>query len=171
MDGSRFKTIFLPFHGKLYRIAYRYLGNQSDAEDVVQETYIKLWQKRNELEALINPEGFSVAVLKNSCLDCLRKVKCQKMPLNDLSAIESTLASEQIERREEIGYIQMMVKKLPVQQQQIIEMKIWNNLSDKEIEQQTGYTKGNIKVMMSRARRKIKEHYKKWEQDECRRII
>ena len=169
MDGSHFKRIFLPFHGKLYRVAVRFLGNQSDAEDMVQETYIKLWQKRHELEALINPESFAVTVLKNSCLDFLRKVKPHQISLSEFQIPATAPVAEQIEKKEALGYIQKIMQKLPFKQQQVVEMKIWNNLSDNEIEQRTGLTKGNIKVMVSRARKTIKNHYFNWEQDDNRR--
>ena len=64
MNADAFKQIFLPYHKKMYRIAYRMVENQPDAEDIVQETYIKLWQKRNEIEHIENTESFAVEVLK-----------------------------------------------------------------------------------------------------------
>ena len=52
MDAASFKQQFLPCHAKLYRVAFRLMGNVQDAEDMVQEAYLKLWKKRDEL-----PEG------------------------------------------------------------------------------------------------------------------
>ena len=49
MDASDFKQRFLPYHRRLYRVAFLQLGNAQDAEDMVQEAYLKLWQRRNEL--------------------------------------------------------------------------------------------------------------------------
>ena len=46
MDAESFKKEFLPYHRKLYCIAYRLLENAADAEDLVQEAYLKLWDKR-----------------------------------------------------------------------------------------------------------------------------
>ena len=166
MDSNHFKKIFLPFHGKLYRIAYRFLENQADAEDMVQDTYIKLWQKRDELEALINPESFAVTLLKNNCLDFLRKVKPDVLSLYEIPAPTQETVAEQIERREQLEYVQVIMSHLPALQKQVVELKIWDNLSDVEIEQCTGLKKGNIKVIVSRARKTIKEHYLKWEKYE-----
>ncbi|MDR1632130.1 MAG: RNA polymerase sigma factor, partial [Dysgonamonadaceae bacterium] len=67
MNAEIFKKIFLPYHKKLYRIAYKFLENQQDSEDIVQETYIKLWRKRDDWESVINPESFAVTLLKNNC--------------------------------------------------------------------------------------------------------
>ena len=49
MDVDVFKQRFLPFHPKLYRIAYALLDNKADAEDILQDAYCKLWNKRDEL--------------------------------------------------------------------------------------------------------------------------
>ena len=168
MHAEIFKKIFLPYHKKLYRVAYKFLENQQDSEDIVQETYIKLWQKRNDWESIINPESFAVTLLKNNCLDYLKKVKPEINSIEGVivPAIESLLA--QIENRDELSHIRFIMRQLPVQQQQVIRLKIWDNLSDEEIEEITGLTRGNIKVLVSRARKKIKELYKNWEKYENR---
>ena len=72
MDAESFKKEFLPFHRKLYHIAFRLLENEADAEDLVQEAYLKLWDKRDGLAIISNPEAFSVTLIKNMCFDMLR---------------------------------------------------------------------------------------------------
>ena len=57
MDAESFKKEFLPYHRKLYCIAYRLLENAADAEDLVQEAYLKLWDKREGLAIISNPEA------------------------------------------------------------------------------------------------------------------
>ena len=54
MDTAEFKQQFLPYHRKLYRVAFRLTGNPQDAEDMVQEAYLKLWNKRDELADVLN---------------------------------------------------------------------------------------------------------------------
>lgn len=166
MDGEHFKRIFLPFHRKLYRMAYRFLENEQDAEDMVQETYIKLWKKRLELESLINPEAFAVVLLKNNCLDFLRKVKPNVLPMSEIHLPAPDAVDEQFENREQLRHIRIIMNQLPTMQKQVVELKIWDNLSDEEIAQRTGLNKGNIKVIVSRARKIIKERYLNWEKDE-----
>lgn len=56
MDTAEFKQQFLPYHRKLYRVAFRLTGNPQDAEDMVQEAYLKLWNKRDELADVLNTE-------------------------------------------------------------------------------------------------------------------
>lgn len=158
MTADTFKKIFLPYHKKLYGIAYRMVENQPDAEDIVQETYMKLWQKRNDTEHIENIESFAVAVLKNACFDFLRKMKPETVELSALSQKISFLET-QIEDKEKLQYVETIVKQLPERQQQLIRLRHYEELSDKEIEKLTGLKTGNIKVIISRARKTIKEQF------------
>ena len=73
MDTAEFKQQFLPYHRKLYRVAFRLTGNPQDAEDMVQEAYLKLWNKRDELADVLNTEAYCVTLIKNLCYDVLRR--------------------------------------------------------------------------------------------------
>lgn len=162
MNADIFKKIFLPYHKKLYRIAYKMFENQEDAEDMVQETYIKLWQKRDKIEFIENTEGFAVTVLKNTCLDFLRKTKPEIVELSAINQ-KNSLLETQIENEEKLRYIENIVTQLPERQQQLIRLKHYEELSDKEIEKITGLKTGNIKMILSRTRKTIKKLYQKIE--------
>jgi RNA polymerase sigma-70 factor (ECF subfamily) len=170
MDAENFKRVFLPYHRKLYGIAYKFLGNQTDAEDIVQETYIKLWHRRGELESLVNPESYAVTLLKNSCLDFIRKVKPELSGIFEIDMPSADSLIAQIENRDQLACIRDIMEQLPERQKQILQLKVWNNLSNEEIGKMTGLTQGNIKMIISRARKTIKELYKKWEKDENRKF-
>jgi RNA polymerase sigma-70 factor (ECF subfamily) len=147
-------------------MAYRFLENRQDSEDIVQETYIKLWQKREDWESIINPESFAVTLLKNNCLDYLKKAKPDTSPIDEMHIPATDSLSVQIENRDKLSHIQFIMKRLSARQQQVIRLKIWDNLSDEAIEKITGLTSGNIKTLVSRTRKKIKELYQNWEKYE-----
>jgi RNA polymerase sigma-70 factor (ECF subfamily) len=170
MNAEIFKKVFLPYHGKLYGIAYKILESHTDAEDAVQETYIKLWRRREELESLINPECYAITLLKNSCLDFVRKVKPEMSAIYEMNIPSDDSLISRIENKDQLVYVQNIMAKLPTRQKEVIQMKIWDNLSNEEIEQKTGLTQGNIKMIISRARKTIKKIYKQWEKDENRRF-
>ena len=162
MDAETFKRVFLPLHAKLYRMAFRFVENQADAEDMVQECYIKLWQKRYEWPVVQNPESFSVTVIKNICLDFLRKKKPESVSTDTLQ-VSIGSAETQIEQREQLEKIQTIVSQLPEKQKQVVKLKYWHDLPDEDIEKQTGLKRGNIKMILSRTRKMIQEQYSKWE--------
>ncbi|MFT4222494.1 RNA polymerase sigma factor [Dysgonomonas sp.] len=161
MDADTFKKVFIPYHQKLYRIAYRIVQDTASAEDIVQDTFIKLWNKRDEMESVDNTEAFAIIILRNTCLDHLRKTKNGRYTDYDTDMPETTSLSKQIEMQDEAEKIKYLINKLPDQQRQVMMMKHWDEYSDEEIEQATGLSAGNIRVILSRARKTIREQYSK----------
>lgn len=159
MDADTFKKVFIPYHQKLYRIAYRIVQDAASAEDIVQDTFIKLWNKRDEMQSIDNTEAFAIIILRNTCLDHLRKTKNDRYTDYDTDMPETTSLSKQIEMQDEAEKIKYLINKLPDQQRQVMMMKHWDEYSDEEIEQATGLSAGNIRVILSRARKTIREQY------------
>lgn len=159
MDAETFKKVFLPYHQKLYRIAYRIVQNTANAEDIVQESFIKLWNKRDELENIDNTEAFAIIILRNTCLDYLRKTKNDYHTSYDADIPETVSLSTQIEIQDDAKYVKSLINKLPEQQRQVMMLKHWDGYTDEEIESMTGISPGNIRVILSRARKTIREQY------------
>lgn len=160
MDAEIFKKIFLPYYQKLYRIAFRLLQDEAEAEDMVQDAYIKLWDKRNDLADIDNTEAFAIVVLRNLCLDQLRKSKDHLHAKYEVDIPEQLSLIGQVETLDELDYVRQLVEQLPEQQRQIMLFKHWDGYSDEEIEQITGMSAGNIRVSLSRARKSIREQFK-----------
>lgn len=164
MDAETFKKVFLPYHQKLYRIAYRIVQDAPNAEDIVQETFIKLWNKRGDMQDIENTEAFSIIILRNTCLDHLRKTKNDYHTNYDTDIPETASLVKQIEIQDEAERVKKLINKLPEQQRQVMIMKHWDGYSDEEIEQITGISPGNIRVILSRARKTIREQFIKIQQ-------
>lgn len=163
MDAESFKKMFLPCHAKLYSVAYRLLENASDAEDVLQEAYLKLWSKRGELTVISNPEAFAVAMVKNMCFDLLRSGKYlssrQHLPLSEA---QNVLPAESSEARDDVQVVKRIIARLPVQQQLVVTLRDVKGCSYEEVERVTGLSSVNVRVLLSRARKKIREEFNKW---------
>jgi len=163
MDAESFKKEFLPYHRKLYLIAYRLLENAADAEDLVQEAYLKLWDKREGLAIISNPEAFSVTLVKNMCFDLLRS---GKYILNrqhvELTEVHQASLADNFELRDEAQQVRRIISRLPLQQQKIVTLRDVKGCSYEEIEQATGLNATNVRVLLSRARKKIREEFNKW---------
>lgn len=161
MDAAKFKQQFLPCHPKLYRVAFRLMGNSQDAEDMVQEAYLKLWNKRDELANILNTEAYCVALIKNLCYDALRRTQPDEdgRAPEELSLPTDTNIAREVEQRDEVNQVRRLIGQLPEQQKRVILLRDVNDCSFEEIEQETGLNAINIRVLLSRARKKIREQY------------
>ncbi|MDO5571786.1 MAG: sigma-70 family RNA polymerase sigma factor [Bacteroidales bacterium] len=158
MDKIAFKNTFLPLGEKLYIIAFKLIGNAMEAEDMVQETYLKLWNKRDELDDLNSPIAFAVTVIKNLCLDYLNSNKF-KLQANQVEIEKCEDFDNEIdfEKRESLKIVYSIINHLPPPQKEVILLRHIKGLSIEEIEKVTGYSSVNIRVLLSRARKKMKE--------------
>lgn len=162
MDANDFKRKFLPYHRKLYRSAFHLMGNAQDAEDMVQEAYLKLWKRRDELPPdIVNLEAYCVTLVKNICYDALRLLHLEedgRLP-EELSIAGTANPVHEVEARDEVRQVMTLIDQLPEQQQQIMRMRDVEDLPYEEIEKATGLTSINIRVLLSRARKKIREQF------------
>lgn len=159
MTHQEFKTRFLPYYQKLYRIAFCYLGNECDAEDTVQNAYLKLWEKQDFLEELENDEAYAVTILKHLCLDRLRGTQ---LTHDNETALENKSSpapppDEALEQKEDMRILRHIIAGLPETQRQVVMLRHFDGKSTLEIEQETGLSSANIRVLLSRARKTIKE--------------
>ena len=162
MDASDFKQKFLPYHRKLYRSAFHLLGNAQDAEDMVQEAYLKLWQRRNELPPdITNLEAYCVTLVKHLCYDKRRisQLDEDERTPEELIITEKSNVAHEVELKDEANQVMKLIGQLPDQQKQIMQMRDVEDWSYEEIEKVTGLTSINIRVLLSRARKKIREQF------------
>ncbi|GHT32315.1 DNA-directed RNA polymerase sigma-70 factor [Bacteroidia bacterium] len=158
MDAESFKQQFLPLHPKLYRIAFALTENSRDAEDILQETYFKLWSKREELAGICNPEAFCVTLIKNLSLDYLRTSRRHEAVDEMMIKVDISPETALIER-DDLDQVQRLMKQLPEQQRQVLHLHTIENCSLEEIEEITGLGAVNVRVLLSRARKFIREQY------------
>ena len=163
MPASLFKQLLLPLYPRLQRVALRLLGNTEDAEDMVQEVYMKLWNKRDALPDVKEVEAYCVTMTKNMCIDRLRMAEVEK---EDVDEVPTMLAATddveaQVERRDAVEQVKQIIETLPEHQQQVITLRDMEDCSFEEIVEQTGLTAVNIRMLLSRARKTIRERYKK----------
>ncbi|MDD2290131.1 MAG: RNA polymerase sigma factor [Bacteroidales bacterium] len=162
-DAQTFKDTFLPWHGHLYRTAYRLLNNQADAEDIIQDVYVKLWNMRENLEGIKNLQAYATTMTRNLCLDRMRSPAYRNSDYNAAGSLQYEWidAVEQIDQQDELKMVLVLVDQLPQKQREIFRMRHFNELSLEEIRQLTGLSPVNIRVQLSRAQKKVKEQYEK----------
>ena len=163
MPASLFKQLLLPLYPRLQRVALRMLGNVEDAEDMVQEVYMKLWGKREELPDVQNMEAYCVALTKNMCIDRLRLAEVDRVDVDDvpLSLAAADDVASQLERQDAVEQVKLIIETLPEKQQQVITLRDIRVCTFEEIEEQTGLTAVNVRALLSRARKTIRERFKR----------
>lgn len=163
MPASLFKQLLLPLYPRLQRVALRLLGNVEDAEDMVQEVYMKLWGKREELPDVQNMEAYCVALTKNMCIDRLRLAEVDRVDVDDvpLSLAAADDVASLLERQDAVEQVKLIIETLPEKQQQVITLRDIRDCTFEEIEEQTGLTAVNVRALLSRARKTIRERFKR----------
>lgn len=170
MNAHEFKNLFLPYHQELFALARRLLGNTQDAEDVLQEAYLKLWTKRSELRELTQPRPYCIKLVRNLCLDRIRNTRWEDVGESPENLSHDTAhdVSHHIEMHNEAEWVSALIKELPPNQKQVIEMRDLCECSYQEIEQATGLAPTHIRVLLSRARKNIREQFYKLTKHENR---
>ena len=136
------------------------LCDSFEAEDAVQNLYLKLWEKRRELDTVIAPEAYSRTLLKNICIDRWRAMRNHdevgELPADEIAAD----SPPDIERREADECLEKFLAGLPQQHSRVMQMRM-NGCNFEEIESVTGLSQVNIRVIISRIRKKFRELYYK----------
>lgn len=159
MTATAFKEIFLPLSGQMYRTAYALLGNPQDAEDAVQEAFIRLWQMRDRLDVEEGLPTYCTTLTRNLCIDTLRRGRLNE---SERRAEEVTMADEHeastaLETAEAVAEVEEAISALPEHQRRVTEMSVVEGRSAQEIEQETGFSAVNVRVLLSRGKHKLQQ--------------
>ena len=160
MELETFKSTVLPLRDKLLKYSVKLTDDGADAEDNVQEAFLKLWYIRDRLDGYQSVEALSVQVVKNLCLDKLRSKRMDRMPENSQSILADTVTPEQLlEQHDAVAIIGRLIQQLPTLQQCIIRMKDVEGYELSEIAQITGTQIESVRVNLSIARKKVREQF------------
>ncbi len=158
MTTEEFRDKILTAKDKMFRLAKRLLREPSDAEDALQEVFVKLWTKRHQLHEYNNIEAFAMSVTKNYCLDQLRAKKHNTLAIDQATSVCETRTPEKLsEMKDSSNYIQKAMDALPEQQKIIIQLRDIEGYSFEEMQDMLNISVNTIRVNLSRARKKIRE--------------
>lgn len=166
MTAEAFKQTFLQYHPHFYRIAFRMLGNAADAQDAVQDLYVRLWNSRNSIEDLQNAESYGVTLIRNRCIDRLRsagyKAGRDAVPADSATGIQNDRGDQDeltIESQDNLRLIKQLADKLPGKQKEVFELHYFKDLTIDEIVKLTGESAANVRVLLHRSRTTVKEQF------------
>lgn len=163
MVARDFKIKVLPVSKKLLRFATHFLKDEDEAKDVVQDVFLKLWQKRDTLAEIENIEAFAMRMTRNRCLDVIRanKVVPIDAEIDRKMKAETVDVHSKIELSESANQIKMLIGKLPDIQRTVMHLRDIEELSYEEIAEATDIKVNAIRVNLSRARKKVREEFLK----------
>lgn len=163
MDGNEFKHRFLSFNELIFRFSYTITGDKEEAEDIVQEVFEKLWKIRDTLSTVQNEEAYVLSITKNMALDRYRAKSRQQMiaitSANELN--DDGLVEKRIEQKEMLQHIENLLCSLPSSQQMAVRLRHFADLSISQIAETMQQSELNVRQLLSRGRRTIKEKMQK----------
>ena len=156
MTESLFHKDYLPLAETLYRIAYYMLESGVEAEDAVQELYLKLWESRDSLNGIRLPKAYAIRLLKNICIDRIRKAGHESFPEELPQTGFSPAPDDTFDAKTRLNKVLEAVKALPERQRKVLILRTVDGLSYEQIAERTGMNYLTCRVLLSQARTKIK---------------
>ena len=160
MDLEAFQNRVLPTKNKLFRFALRFLGNEEEAKDIVQEVFIRVWSGRERMEQVQNWEAWCMRITRNLSLDRVRLIqRKQTRPIEesfDLSH-DALTPYQSTEIEESMQKITQMIQALPEKQRQVIHLRDVEGYSYQEICEILELDMNQVKVNLFRARTAVRE--------------
>jgi RNA polymerase sigma factor (sigma-70 family) len=158
MQKQEFLNIVMPIKDKLYRLSKRILISHDEAEDAVQEVFLKLWKGRETMHKYNNPEAFAMTVTKNYCLDRIKSKQASNLTIVHQNYKSNDTSTEaQLEAKDGVGMVFEIMKQLPEQQRIILQLRDVEEYDYKEIAEVLEMNETAIRVNLSRARKTVRE--------------
>ncbi|MBP8989309.1 MAG: sigma-70 family RNA polymerase sigma factor [Clostridia bacterium] len=176
-DPEAFSELVTQYAGRLYSVCYNHVGNRQDAEDCVQETFIKAYRSIGSYNYLASFYTWLYRIAVNTCLDYRRKsarsrtisiheeIKTEEGQITPQYADHAPLPDEQAEKREVRQMIREEILSLPPPMREIIILRDLEGLSYRELADLLHLSEGTVKSRLSRARQQLMERISKREKN------
>lgn len=168
MNRSEFESMAIPLRKRIVSmvIGLSAEADSSLADDVAQDTLLKLWTIRDRLEEYRSVESLALVIARNRAIDILRETSGITVGLEAVGehVVSTQSVEETIIRSERHDDLLGIIDSLPSVQQNVIRMRHIEGMEIEEIARITGSTPGSIRVALSRARQSIKEIFMQQQQ-------
>lgn len=165
-----FQHDILPLKNELYRLALRITLSREEAEDVVQDTMIKVWNNRDRWQEIDSIEAYCLTICRNLSLDVLRKKDNQLQSIEEEDVLASQQSTQNLQeaiiQKDRLQLIRQLVDALPEKQRSCMQLRDFEGKSYKEIATILNISEEQVKVNIFRARQTIKQRYQDIEKQE-----
>ena len=167
MKEISFRNDVLPLKNKLFRLALRITLNREEAEDIVQDTLIKVWNSRDKWQQLDSIEAYSLTIARNLSLDRIKKMENQNDSLEEQNTERldenTSTPSERMIQKDKLNIVKNIIDELPEKQRSCLQLRDIEGKSYKEIADILSITEDQVKVNIFRARQTVKQRFQQFD--------
>lgn len=158
MEKEAFCTLARQLRADILSLSRRFLKEESEAEDNVQDTLLRLWTIRAQLDEVRSVQALTFAICRNLCISKLRKKRIIPMELSDEIRLVSTHDSQwMLEEKENAQWLEDNIAGLPAAQMQILRMSQQDGLENNEIAEVLGISETTVRTALCKARKNLLE--------------
>lgn len=150
---------FLPLRDGLVDFASMLLKSRDDAEDAVQDLFVKLWKRKDTLSEIENPEAYCKTVIRNICLDRLKSAEKKKQGDMPEDIADSVNVEDRAILKESLENVRKAVDELPKGQKEMIVGKAFEDMTYDEISERTGMSSQTMRTQLSLARKTLRRRF------------
>lgn len=163
-----FRVIFNDFYQPLFHLSRHYLNDEDEAKGVVQDAFAKLWEIRNELNPESNLRNFLFTLVKNNCLNMLKRQqtllkhheKIRWMEMHYQYQSLSRIGSDYLEFNELKEKIDQAIQHLPEHCRVVFEMSRFEDLKNREIAEKLGVSQKTVEAHLTKALKIMRKELK-----------
>ena len=161
-DMSAFDIIYRKYSKKLYRFAYSIIKVKPDAEGIVHEVFIKVWEKRNKIDEYLSFESYLFTITYNTTISFIRKKVKESKYIEHLKSIQNPSIQSniipEIEYKELKDKSEKIIGLLPSRQKQIYKLSREDGLTYKKIAAKLNISINTVETHMERALKAIRKN-------------
>lgn len=158
MEKEEFCTLARQLRTGILSLSRRFLKEESEAEDNVQDTLLRLWTIRAQLDEVRSVQALTFAICRNLCVSKLRKRRIVPMELSNEIRLISTHDSQwMLEEKENAQWLEDNIAGLPAAQMQILRMSQQDGLENSEIAELLGISETTVRTALCKARKNLLE--------------
>ncbi|RMG41731.1 MAG: RNA polymerase sigma factor [Candidatus Dadabacteria bacterium] len=154
MEEKHWSDFVENYYQPIYGYCYQFLGSHAEAEDAVQQAFLKAYKKRSKLRNQTQLKSWVYSIARNVCIDRLRWWKRTRLVVAQLETPEIN------ENNELVMTIKKLLARLPARQREVFILRHWHGFSTEEAAELLGISTGSVKSHLKRAIDKLKKELK-----------
>lgn len=162
MKKISFRTDVLPLKNAIYRLALRITLNPADAEDIVQDTLMKVWNRRDTWDEIESMESYCLTICRNLSLDRIDRHESRNASIEEQSIDQADNASTPLDStvaHDNVDIVRDIIDSLPEKQRSCVQLRDFEGKAYKDIATVLDITEQQVKVNIFRARQTIKKRF------------